>query len=175
MFDTMTLTKVTAALCGSLLVLLLGKWVAEELFHVGGGHGGHGEHAAVEGYHIDTGPSETAGEAEPEVDFATVFAAADVGKGERVWSKCRACHKLEDGANSTGPTLYAVVDREIGSVAGFGYSGALPAGEPWSVENLDAFLANPKGYAPGTSMSFTGLKKIEDRANLIAYLQSIVQ
>jgi cytochrome c len=91
-----------------------------------------------------------------------------------VFSKCKACHKLEDGANGTGPHLFAVVDRTVGAVDGFGYSGKLVAvAETWSAENLDAFLTNPKGFAPGTKMSFSGLKKATDRANLIAYLQTI--
>ncbi|MEO0991306.1 MAG: cytochrome c family protein, partial [Pseudomonadota bacterium] len=85
---------------------------------------------------------------------------------------CSACHKLEDGANGTGPTLYGVVGREADSVAGFGYSGALEqVVDVWSPEHLNGFLESPKSYAPGTSMGFNGLPKIEDRANLIAYLE----
>ncbi|MEM7295303.1 MAG: cytochrome c family protein [Pseudomonadota bacterium] len=170
MLDTMTLTKVTAALCGSLLVFMLGGWVAEEIYHIGGKHHGEDHHQAysiavesAEEEVIDEGPS-----------FAELFAVADAGKGERVWGKCRACHQLEPGANGTGPTLYAVVGRVVHSEAEFGYSGALAeVVDVWSPENLDGFLENPKGYAPGTSMGFAGLKKPEDRANLIAYLQTI--
>ena len=103
-----------------------------------------------------------------------MLAAADIGKGAKVFKKCTACHKIEDGANSTGPHLYGIVGRDIGSVDGFGYSGTLAelAGD-WTPEQLDGFLANPKGYAAGTSMSFSGLKKSADRANLIAYLDSL--
>lgn len=167
--DTMTLTKVTAALCGALLVFLLGKWAAEEMYHMGSqGHGHGDEHSQA--YYIDTG-EEDAGEVEEGPDFATLFAAADAGKGEKVWGKCRACHKLEDGANGTGPHLFGVVNRNVGTAAGFGYSGSLVAvADVWSPENLNGFLENPKGYAPGTTMGFNGLAKPEDRANLIAYL-----
>ncbi len=99
--------------------------------------------------------------------------AADAGKGEKVFGKCRACHKI-DGTDATGPHLNGVVGREIGAVAGFGYSGALEqVGDVWSPENLFAFLENPKGEAPGTTMSFAGLKKPEDRVNLIAYLDGL--
>lgn len=172
MFDTMTFTKILGAVCGSLLIFLLGNWAAELIYH--GGEGGHGEeHQAAYVIEVEDSSSDDEEVAEVE-DFAAVFAAADAGKGERVFSKCKACHKLEDGANGTGPHLYGVVDRTVGSVDGFGYSGAMVAvAEVWTPENLNGFLENPKGYAPGTKMGFAGLKKIDDRANLIAYLQTI--
>jgi cytochrome c len=170
MFDTMTLTKILGALCGSLLVFLLGSWAAEELFHTSGGHGDD-EHLA--GYVIEI---EDAGEVEEveEVDFAELIAAADIGKGEKVFGKCRACHKLEDGANGTGPHLFNTVNRDKGSIDGFGYSATLASMEGvWGYDELNAFLENPKGYVQGTKMSFSGLKKDTDRANLIAYLETI--
>jgi cytochrome c len=166
MLDTMTFTKTLGAFCGALLIFLLAKWGAEELYHTGGGYD------AQQAYVIDTGAEEVA-EVEEEVDFATLLAAADVGAGARQYNKCAACHKLEDGANGTGPHLYGVVGRDKGAVAGFGYSGAIGTGDVWSPENLSAFLENPRQYAPGTSMAFAGLKSPEDRANLIAYLDTI--
>jgi cytochrome c len=91
-----------------------------------------------------------------------------------VFGKCKACHKLEDGANGTGPHLFGVVDRAVGSVAGYGYSGALGAvADVWDADHLNGFLANPKSYAPGTKMGFAGLKNVDDRANLVAYLATI--
>lgn len=171
MFDTMTLTKITGGVCGTLLVFLLGNWAAELIYE-----GSHGkDHAAS--YVIDTGEDEDEGGDVVEVAFADVYAAADAGKGERVFGKCRACHKLGDGENGVGPHLYAVVDRQIGAIGGFAYSGSLAdlSAEAWTPENLNGFLENPKGWAPGTKMAFNGLPKIEDRANLIAYLQTIGQ
>ncbi len=170
--DTMTVTKLTGAFCGSLLVLLLGKFAADLIYH--GSGGGYGEEK-VQGYVIDTGTEDGAEVVEEEgPTFAELFAAADAGKGEKVFNKCKACHKLDDGANGTGPYLYGVVDRAVGSADGFGYSGNLVAvAETWTPENLDAFLESPSGYAPGTTMAFAGLKKGEDRANLIAYLATI--
>ena len=162
MLDTMTLTKAAGALFAAWLVLLLGKWAAEGLYHVDD----HGEQA----YAIEI---EEAGPAEDvvEVPFAELYAAADAGKGERLWRQCQACHKLEDGANGTGPYLFGVVDRAIGSASGFGYSDALAGhGDAWTPENLSGFIANPKGWAPGTKMSYAGMKDAEDRANLIAYI-----
>jgi cytochrome c len=106
--------------------------------------------------------------------FADVLAAADPAAGEKVFGKCKACHKL-DGTDGTGPHLNGVVNRAKASVGGFGYSEALVAmaADAWSPENLNGFLENPKGYMPGTKMSFAGLGKVEDRANVIAYLATL--
>ncbi|OBY24808.1 c-type cytochrome [Leisingera sp. JC1] len=167
MFDTMTLTKATAGVCGAFLVLLLGKWAASSLYHVDS----HGEAAYV----IEVAAAEDAGGDEPQVSFEELMASADAAKGAKVFKKCSACHKLEDGANATGPYLYGVVGRDIASASGFGYSGALTglAGKAWTPEELDAFLTKPSAYASGTTMSFSGLKKQGDRVNLIAYLDSL--
>lgn len=171
MFDTMTITKVIGAVCGSLLIFLLGSWAAESLYHTGGGHGDDHQQA----YIIDTGSDDAAEAAEEEVQvpFAEYLAAADAASGEKVFKKCKACHKV-DGNNGTGPYLNGVVDRAAGAVDGFGYSGALVAVvDAWTPEHLDKFLENPKTYTPGTKMSFSGIRKVEDRANLVAYLQSL--
>lgn len=180
MFDTMTVTKASGAVIGTLLVFLLGNWAGSALFNTSsGGHGaGHGDeaHAAATGYVIATADESGAEEeAEEAVPFAELVAAADAEKGAKVWGKCKACHKLEDGANGTGPHLYGLVDRPIASVEGFGYSDALAgmSSDAWTVEALDAWLANPKAFAPGNKMTFSGLKKDKDRANLVAYLATI--
>ena len=172
MFDTMTFTKVLGAFCGSLLIFLLGSWAAEAIYHGGGGHGDE-EHA--QGYLIEVAEADSAVEEEvEEIDFAAIMVDADAAKGEKVFAKCKACHKLDDGANGTGPHLYSVVNRVIGSVDGFGYSDVLTSnGGAWDHDALNGFLENPKGWAPGTKMSFSGLKKPTDRANLIAYLETI--
>jgi cytochrome c len=170
--DTMTLTKTVGAFCGSLLIFLLASWAADSLFHVGGGHGG--EQAQAFTVPVD-GAEEAPAEEVVEVAFADVYAAADPAAGEKVFAKCKSCHKLEAGANATGPSLHGVVGRAVQSIEGFKYSGALAAtgADVWSPENLYAFLENPKAYAGGTSMSFAGLAKPADRANLIAYLDTI--
>lgn len=173
MFDTMTSTKILGAGCGALLLFLLGGWGAELIYHGSGGHGDGEEHA--QGYVIEVADAGGAGEEEePEVDFMEMMASAEQSSGEKVFNKCKACHKLGDGENGTGPHLFGVVDRPIGGVDGFGYSDVLASnGETWTIENLQAFLEDPKGWAPGTKMSFSGLSKAEDRADLIAYLQTI--
>ena len=171
MFDTMTLTKTVGALCGALLIFLMGNWAAETIYSMGGGHGD--EHA--QGYVIETGAEEGGDEAADEgPSFGELLLAADAGKGEKVFGKCKACHKLEKGENATGPYLYDVVGRAVDAAEGFGYSGALEAvADVWTPKNLNDFLENPKGYAPGTTMGFAGLKKPEDRVNLIAYLDEV--
>lgn len=170
MFDTMMGVKVVGAGCGSLLVLMLASWGAEALYTTA--TPSHGDEAHPQAYSIDTGAPEGGAE-EAAVPFADLLAAADPAAGEKVWAKCRACHKL-DGTDGTGPHLNGVVDRPKASIGGFAYSPALTgmASEAWTPENLDAFLHDPKGYAPGTKMTFAGLPNAEDRANLVAYLQA---
>lgn len=176
MFDTMTMTKVLGGLCGSLLVYLLGAFAAESLYHVGGDdHGDHGE--VVQGYMIEVASAEGADEeVEEEVDFGEMMANAEASAGEKVWAKCRACHKL-DGSDGTGPHLNGVVGRAIAGVDGFGYSDTLAgmSDTTWSIENLNGFLEAPKDWAPGTKMAFVGLNKPEDRADLITYLESTAE
>lgn len=172
MFDTMTMTKVMGGACGALLVFLMGGWASETIYH--GGAGGHdGDHA--QGYKIEVAEAaDDAAEPEEEIDFALVMASASAADGEGLWKNCRSCHKLEAGTNGVGPSLYGVVNRTVGTEAGFGYSGSLKAvADVWTPENLQAFLENPKGYAPGTKMGYNGMRKVEDRANLISYLDSL--
>ncbi|MBA4352445.1 MAG: cytochrome c family protein [Rhodobacter sp.] len=172
MFDTMTITKATGAVCGSLLVYLLAAWAGESLYHVG--HDSHGGEEIAQAYTIDTGADEASEVVEEGPDFATLYAAADVAAGEKVFAKCKSCHKL-DGADGVGPHLNGIVDKQKAASAGYAYSDALVAmaADTWTPENLDGFLENPKGYMPGTKMSFAGLPKVEERANLIAYLATV--
>ena len=171
MFDTMTLTKALGAICGTLLVFLLGAWAAESIYHPAG----HGEEELA--YVIEVAeeePVEEAAEEEAVVDFSAVMAEADPAEGEALWRNCGACHSLEPGVNGVGPTLYAVVGRDVASVEGFTYSGALQdAADVWTPDNLNLFLESPADFAPGTAMGYAGMRAIEDRAHLIAYLDSI--
>ncbi|MEZ5911435.1 MAG: c-type cytochrome [Paracoccaceae bacterium] len=125
--------------------------------------------------------AETAPEAAPEAEAAAETAATDpalIEAGEKVYKKCKACHKIGQGAkNGTGPQLNGIVGRAAGAAEGFKYSKPLQEkaaeGLIWDEAALDAFLADPKGYLPKTRMSFAGLKKAEDRAAIIAYLAAI--
>jgi cytochrome c len=169
MFNTMTITKALGATCASLLVFLLATWAADSLYYTGGAYGGE---EAQQAYVIDTGTEDVApAEEVVAVDFAVLVAAADVPAGEKVFAKCKACHKI-DGSDGTGPHLNGIVGKAKAASAGFAYSATLKgmAADAWTSDNLNAFLANPKGYAPGNRMAFAGLPKVEDRANLVAWL-----
>ncbi|MEM9577940.1 MAG: cytochrome c family protein [Pseudomonadota bacterium] len=111
----------------------------------------------------------------PSLAFADGHITGDAAAGEKVFRKCKACHAVGDGAeNKIGPVLNGIVDRPVASVEGFGYSDVLLAlaeeGKTWTPEELSAFLEKPRNYAKGTKMSFAGLRKEEDRMNVIAYL-----
>jgi cytochrome c len=170
MFDTMTMTKIVGGLCGTFLVFLMANWAAETLYHVG--PAGHGEGAHLQAYTIPTEGGE-APEAETAgpVEIAPLLASADAAAGEKVFNKCKSCHKL-DGNNGTGPHLDGVIGRDIASAGGFTYTAALtdlPGN--WEPQQFSDFMANPKSYAPGTKMAIA-LPKPEDRANLIAFLET---
>ena len=165
MIDTMTATKTVGAICGSLLIYMLLQWVGESLYHIEG----HGEGVAG----LIVVDEETEVVQTEEVDFTALLAAADPAKGKKVFAKCKACHKLDDNDNGVGPHLFAIIGRPSGAVADFRYSGPMAELEiTWIPDELNDFLANPKGYLPGTKMSFAGLKKPKDRANLISYLEA---
>ena len=175
MLDTMTLTKTVGAFCGALLVFLLGGWASTLIYGMGGEEGAHAE-AAKQGYVIDTGAENKPAESEKkkEVTLASLWADADPKKGAKIFAKCRACHKDEEGANAVGPYLYGVVGRKVDSAKGYSYSGALEkVVKVWTPEHIFHFIKNPKEYAPGTKMGFAGLSDPKDRANVIKYLDSL--
>lgn len=110
-----------------------------------------------------------------EVPFATLLASADLAKGEASFAKCKSCHTIESGgANGIGPNLHGVVGEGVGTGAGgFAFSDALKGvGGEWTFDKLNEWLTSPKAFAPGTKMTFAGLAKPEERANLIAWLNT---
>lgn len=168
--NTMEITKIIGALCGSLLVFLLIQTGASSVFNTS-------SDVVAFSVEIEEPASADAGDGAEEApaeeaDVATLVSAADPAAGERVFNKCQACHNLEPGANAVGPSLHGLVGREIGGVDGFNYSGALPEGV-WTPEEIYAFLAAPRDYAPGTSMAFAGLPREQERADVIAYIESV--
>lgn len=123
------------------------------------------------GYPIE-GVVEEGGAAAAEVPIETLLASADPANGAKVFQKCAACHTInKGGANGVGPNLWGSVGKPHGHVPGFAYSEALKS-KPgvWDWQSLNEWLTSPRKYAPGTKMTFAGLSKGEDRADLIAYL-----
>lgn len=123
----------------------------------------------------DAGGGEGGAVADVPPDWGTVLPVADVAAGEAVFQKCKSCHNADNGgANGTGPNLWGVVGRKPGSHGGFAYSAAMTefgGKQPiWDYEHMYEFVKAPQKYISGTRMGFIGLKKPEDRINLIAYL-----
>ncbi|MFV0409607.1 MAG: c-type cytochrome [Paracoccus sp. (in: a-proteobacteria)] len=178
MFNFMSFVKGAAALIGSTLALLLLLWAGSALYHMGATQAHAEGEAVAQAYTIPIEGADDGAAAEEEapVDFATLLASADAAKGEKVFGKCKACHKI-DGKNGTGPHLDGVVDRAVASVPDYAYSDPMIAHAAevptWTPEAIDEFVAAPKDVVPDTKMTFAGLKKPEDRANLVAYLQSL--
>jgi len=107
--------------------------------------------------------------------IGALLAAADIGAGEKVFKKCASCHSADKGGkNKVGPNLWDIVGNAKAGKEGYKYSGALKGlGGEWTYDDLDGFLANPRGFAKGTKMSFSGVTKDGQRAALIAYLRSL--
>ena len=168
--DSFEWNKIFGGLLAGLLAVLGVSIVSDMIF---------ARHAPEKpGYEIagvEEGPAEGAAAAEAEKPAAFYLASADVAKGEAVFKKCAACHNVDPGgANGTGPALYGVVGRPIAAAAGFGYSDALSGmkGKNWDWDNLWGWLKSPKNFMAGNKMSFAGITKPEDRAAVIAYLNS---
>ena len=105
-------------------------------------------------------------------DIMALFASTSAEEGAKVFKKCAACHSInEGGSNKIGPALWGVLGRSVGSVPDYKYSKAMASyGKNWSFEEMNGFLIKPKDWIKGTKMSFAGLKKAEDRAAVILYM-----
>jgi cytochrome c len=173
--DSWEFNKMAGAVLGTLLLVFGLKTLAGIIYHV----------PAPEkpGFAVEVADSsggEAAGgggeEAAPAASLGTLLASADATKGQAVAKACAACHDFtKGGPNKVGPNLWGVVGRKHGVHEGFAYSDAMKAksSEDWTYEALDAFIHAPKEAIPGTKMAYGGIKKPDDRANLLAYLQSL--
>lgn len=101
--------------------------------------------------------------------------AGDPERGRKVFNRCKACHTIDAGKpHRVGPNLHDVVGRTVGTADGFRYSKAMKAADfTWDGERLEAYLTNPRKYLPGNRMTFPGLRKEQQRADVIAYLMSM--
>ena len=108
-------------------------------------------------------------------DFAVQLASASTEKGGKQFKKCKACHTTNKGGkNGVGPNLWDVVGRAKGTLPGYRFSDALrDKGGAWTYDDLERFLTKPKDFAPGTKMTFAGLKKPAERANVVIFLRSL--
>lgn len=172
MKDELRWNKIFGGILGAVLLMMVVRIGAETLF----------ARPALKtpGYAIAVanGPDSGGGAevADTPPDWGTELAKADVAAGEAVSQKCASCHNFANGGpNQTGPNLWGVLGRKPGSHAGFAYSSGMtefasktPA---WDYQHVYEFLSGPAAYINGTKMSFVGLKKREDRINLIAWLR----
>ncbi|AKR58084.1 hypothetical protein XM25_20280 [Devosia sp. H5989] len=171
--DSFQLNKIGGAVLGTLLFVMATGFLAEAIYHPIEDRG--------PGYALpepEAGAATETAAAAPEVPLAVLLASADATAGAAAVKKCQSCHDFsEGGPNKTGPNLFGVVGRPIGSHEGYSYSAGMEEhhakGDVWSYENLNAFLTSPKTFTPGTKMSYTGDKEAKDRANILAYLQTL--
>lgn len=128
-----------------------------------------------EGYPVESADGGEGGGGAAAVEpIAARLAKADLAKGQASFAKCAACHSInQGGANGVGPNLWAALGKPHGHAPGFAYSDALKAVPgTWTFDGMDAWLTSPRKYAPGTKMTFAGLSDPQERANVIAYLNS---
>jgi cytochrome c len=172
MMDSFEFNKIAGAVLSALL-LIFGVSTAIETFK------SHTNPKLV-GYELPKAVAVAAGGAAAEAGFNPAAVLAAVAKGNvesglGVFKKCAACHTPEKGGkNGTGPNLWGVVNRAVGSSDGFAYSAVIKGkGGNWSWANLTAYLYDPKGYAPGNKMAFAGVKDAGELSDLLAYMRTI--
>jgi cytochrome c len=168
--DSFELNKIMGAVLGTCLVLLSLNIAAGAIFAP--------HQPAKPGFEIavpEQAGTETAAKPEPAEPIAVRLANSDPQRGQAAAKQCASCHTFDKGGpNRVGPNLYGIVNRVKAAVAGFNYSAAMKGkGGEWTYENLDQFLAAPKAYVPGTSMSYAGLSRATQRADLINYLHTL--
>ena len=165
--DSFEINKIIAAVLVTVLIVFgIGK-ISDIIFHV--------EAPNVPGYKVEVklaSSSSADSSSESQIDIAALLSMGDIEHGEKVFKKCAACHSIKkDGGNKIGPKLWSVMFRPVASVADYKYSKALSEyKKEWSWEEMNGFLIKPSKWIKGNKMGFAGLKKDEDRASVILYL-----
>jgi cytochrome c len=169
--DSFEINKIAGAVLGTALVVFGLNELAGIVYHA--------ETPEKPGFAVEVAEAATGeapAEEAPAVSLGTLLASADATKGQAVFKACAACHDVANGGpNKVGPNLWNIVGRMHGIHEGFAYSEAMAAlkDKPWDYAALNEFLLAPKKAVPGTKMAYGGLKKDEDRANLLAYLATL--
>jgi cytochrome c len=169
--DSFEFNKIAGALLATCLTLLALNIAAEAIFTP--------QIPAKPGFEIDVKQTPEAGGAEakaaPDEPIEKLLASANVEHGQASARACMTCHNFQkNGPNAVGPNLYGVVGRARATAPGFAYSDAMKAkGGAWSVDDLNKFLTKPKEFVPGTKMLFPGFAKASQRADVIAYLNTL--
>ena len=159
--------KIAGAVLFALLLAVAGRNLAQVAIQP--------QPANPQAFPIEVTQASAPAAAKVEVDIATLLQTASVQAGQRSAKKCIACHSFDEGgAHKIGPALWGVVGRKIGTQSDFNYSRAMKEhGDSWTIEVLDGYLRSPRQYIKGTNMAFIGLRKDQERANVIAYLRSL--
>ena len=171
--DSFELNKIIGAILGTCLVLLVTSFTANALFAPANPEKPGFAIAAKE---TGGGAKEAAAPAAPSEPIEKLLQTASVEKGAAAAKVCQTCHTFEkDGPNRVGPNLYGIVgDKKGEGRSGFNFSAAMKAkGGTWTFDDLNQFITNPKGFIPGTAMGFAGIQRDSQRADVIAYLNSL--
>lgn len=172
--DSFEVNKVLGGLLGAVFVVFSVGIVSDSLF---ASHSPEKPGFIIEAAEAAAG-GEAAGAADAAKPIAELLASADADAGAAVFKKCQACHSIEKGGpNKVGPDLWSLVDRPVAEHEGFAYSAGMKefskgGAEKWTFDNLNHFLTSPKNFVKGTAMGFAGIKKDDERANLIAYIRT---
>ena len=163
--DSFEINKIVTAIFVVVLMVIGIDKLSDVIFYV--------DKPETPGYVVEVKQVSTASSTtENKIDIIALMAMGDIASGKKLFKKCISCHSIvKGGKNKIGPALYNVVGRKVGGVADYKYSKALAAYEKeWTFEELNGFLTKPAKWIKGTKMAYAGLKKEEDRASIIKYL-----